>query len=171
MHYLKLIEIITFYHQYQRHTYKDKNKKPYIKTEIIDIEWANWLVKDSLLRKSDELSGELRQFFERLKRTVERETSFYSKTIRESFRMNRMKVNRYLRNLEGMGYIEQIGGNRKQGYEYLIKSYEEYADLKKGIDILDENLARLKANQSDKKVSVTLKKEVKDSVTPSVTEA
>ena len=158
MHYLKLIEIITFYHQSQREIQKDKNGKPYIKTEIIDIEWANWLVKESLLRKSDELSGENRQFFERLKTTVPEGESFYNKQIRESFRMNRMRVNRHLRNLEGMGYLEQTGGNRKQGFEYVIKSYAEYDQLKKGIDILDENLAQLK-------LSVTAKNENKASVT------
>ena len=146
----------------QRQQQKDKNGKAFIQTELQDIEVANWLVKESLLRKSDELSGEVRQFFERLKAAVKKGDSFYAKQIREAFRMNRMRVNRYLRNLEGMGYLEQTGGNRKQGFEYVIKSYAEYDELKKGIDILDENLAKLKS-------SVTTKKEAKVSVTPSVT--
>ncbi|NQY68174.1 MAG: toprim domain-containing protein [Flavobacteriales bacterium] len=166
MHYLKLIEIITFYHQCQRHRHKDKNGKPFIKTEIIDIEWANWLVKETLLRKSDELSGDNRQFFERLKTAVPEGQSFYNKQIRESFRMNRMSVNRHLRNLEGMGYLEQTGGNRKQGFEYVIKSYVEYDQLKKGIDILDENLTQLKLSLPAGQAGVTAKKEEKPSVTP-----
>ena len=71
MHYLRLIEIITFYHQYQREI-KTTNKngepvEPYITTTPEDIEWANFLIKDSLLRKSDELSGQVRHFFESLK--------------------------------------------------------------------------------------------------------
>ena len=151
MHYLKLIEIITFYNQKQRKVkHNSLSGSDYIETEIQDIEWANWLVRDSLLRKSDELGGELRDFFERLKRTIPEGESFYSKTIREHFRMNRMKVNRYMRSLEGMGYLEQTGGNRKHGFEYVIKSYDEYEELKKGINILDENLAKLR-----EKVSVT----------------
>src|SRR6266542_6087820 len=43
MHYLKLIEIITFYHQKQREIKTDTNGKPYIETAIEDIECANYL--------------------------------------------------------------------------------------------------------------------------------
>ncbi len=151
MHYLKLIEIITFYHQAQRQVKKSSTGTAYIETTLSDIETANWLVKESLLRKSDELNGELRQFFERLKSTVAEGQSFYNKQIREAFRMNRMQVNRYLRNLEGMGYLEQKGGNRKQGFEYQVCSYAEYEQLKAGIDVLDENLNKIKAKCNGKK--------------------
>ena len=67
MHYLRLIEIITFYHQKQRKWKKNKNGILFIESTLQDIEWANYLIKDSLLRKSDELSGQVRQFFEGLK--------------------------------------------------------------------------------------------------------
>ncbi len=67
MHYLRLIEIITFYHQEQREWKKNGSGTIYIETTLQDIEWANYLIKDSLLRKSDELSGQVRQFFEGLK--------------------------------------------------------------------------------------------------------
>lgn len=149
MHYLKLIEIITFYHQKQREIKTDKSGKPYIETAIEDIECANFLVKDTLLRKSDELSGELRDFFERLKNTVtaKKVQSFYSKDIREQFRMNPMRINRYLRELEGRGYIGRNGGNRKYGFEYEITAWDEYEKLKSGINILDEILQKLKEKQ------------------------
>ena len=67
MHYLKLIEIITFYHQYQREWKKDYDERPYIETSLEDIECANLLVKDTLLRKSDELSGDFESFLKALK--------------------------------------------------------------------------------------------------------
>jgi DNA primase len=74
MHYLRLIEIITLYHQYQREVKTDASGQRYIETNLTDIACANWLVKESLLRKSDELSGELREFFERIKKQREKRT-------------------------------------------------------------------------------------------------
>jgi DNA-binding MarR family transcriptional regulator len=149
MHYLKLIEIITFYHQKQREIKTDQSGKPYIETAIEDIECANFLVKETLLRKSDELNGELRDFFERLKNTVtaKKVPSFYSKDIREQFRMNPMRINRYLRELESRGYVGRNGGNRKYGFEYEITAWDEYEKLKSGVNILDEILQKLKEKQ------------------------
>ncbi len=149
IHYLKLIEIITFYNQYQREIKTDQSGKPYIETAIEDIECANFLVKETLLRKSDELNGELRDFFERLKNNLsaKKVQSFYSKEIREQFRMNPMRINRYLRELESRGYIGRNGGNRKYGFEYEITAWDEYEKLKNGINILDEILQKLKEKQ------------------------
>jgi DNA primase len=155
MHYLRLIEIVTLYHQQQREVKTDSTGGRYIETELSDIACANWLVKETLLRKSDELSGEMRSFFESVKTKAKRE-SFYAKQIRETFRMNPMRVNRYLRMLEHMGYIQQTGGNRKNGFEYQVKAWEEYEQLKTGINILDENLEKLKARlNGHAKASVT----------------
>jgi DNA primase len=150
MHYLKLIEIITFYHQQGREWKQDREGRPYIETTLEDIEMANWLVKDTLLRKSDELGGDLRSFFESLKsimRAKENSPAFYAKGIREHFRMNPMKINRYLRDLESRGFIQRSGGNRKNGFEYEIRSWDEYEKLKSGVNILDDILKRLKEKQ------------------------
>ncbi len=89
-HYLAFIETITFYHQYQRRVAVDDNGEKYIETTIEDIEWANLLLKDILLSKADELSGECRRFFENLKNWLQSNNkgSFYKNEIRESFRMN-----------------------------------------------------------------------------------
>lgn len=158
MHYLRLIEIITLYHQQQREVKADSAGQRYIETDLNDIAIANWLVKESLLRKSDELSGELREFFERVKKHVKKQQSFYAKQVRETFRMNPMRVNRYLRMLEHMGYINQTGGNRKNGFEYQVKAWEEYELLKSGINVLDENLEKLKAKMNGKASTAAMKK-------------
>jgi DNA-binding MarR family transcriptional regulator len=155
MHYLKLIEIITFYNQYQRKWKKNEKGEYYIETSLEDIEWANWLVKDSLLRKSDELNSQLRHFFEGIKRVINREESFYAKQIREHFRMNPMRVNRYLSELEMRGYIKRTGGNRKTGFEYEITSWNEYELLKSGIDILDSVLNKIRAKYNGKSTHKT----------------
>jgi len=150
MHYLKLIEIITFYHQQGREWKQDREGRPYIETTLEDIEMANWLVKDTLLRKSDELGGDLRSFFESLKnimRAKENSPAFYAKGIREHFRMNPMKINRYLRDLESRGFIQRSGGNRKNGFEYEIRAWDEYEKLKSGVNILDDILKRLREKE------------------------
>jgi hypothetical protein len=153
MHYLKLIEIITFYHQKQREIKTDQNGKPYIETAIEDIECANFLVKETLIRKSDELSGELRSFFESLKiwlRTKDSQqenSAFYAKEVRKSLRMHPMKMTRHLINLERRGLIKQLSCNRQNGYEYQVISWDDYEQLKSGVDILDSILERLRKQQ------------------------
>jgi DNA primase len=107
------------------------------------------LSKEVLLRKSDELSGSLRSFFESVKNYLRenKDESFYAKPIREKLRMNPMQANRYLSELEQRGYIKQTGGNRKTGFEYSVKVWDDYEQLKKGINILDEVLEKLRANE------------------------
>jgi len=156
IHYLKLIEIVTFYHQHQREIKTDANGRPFILTTIEDIECANYLVKDTLLRKSDELSGELRNFFESLKtwlRTQDKEgaiSTFYAKDVRKSFRLHPMKLTRHLINLEKRGLIKLLGGTRQNGYEYQVTSWDDYEQLKSGIDILDSILSQLKEKNQAK---------------------
>lgn len=151
-HYLKLIDIITFYHQKQRRIKTHPHtQERYLEVTLSDIECANWLVKESLLRKSDELSGELRQFFECLKEYIHRhhpgnpEGAFYAKDIRKERRMHPMKLSRYLVQLEHRGYLKRSGGSRPTGYEYQIIAWEEYETLQAGMDILDQTLEKLSA--------------------------
>jgi DNA primase len=158
MHYLKLIEIITFYHQYQRPIYKNKDGARFINTTLEDIYWANYLVKDVLLKKSDELNGELRNFFELLKSvlksgvtTENTNPTFFAKDIRKIYRMHPMQLTRHLIQLEKRGYIKQVSNNRKNGYEYEITEWHEYQQLQEGINILDEILEKLKQHSSKTK--------------------
>jgi len=153
MHYLRLIEIITFYHQQQRQWKKSESGEYYIETTLTDIEWANHLVKDTLLRKSDELTGETRQFFESLKTLVRKDNpkqcTFYAKDIRHVLRMHPMKLARFLSQLEGRNLLKRVS-SRQSGYEYEITSFEDYELLKHGINILDRVLEQLKAKQNGK---------------------
>jgi hypothetical protein len=150
MHYLRLIEIITLYHQYQREIKTDPAGQRYIETDLNDIAIANWLVKETLLRKSDELSGELREFFESLKSKSDKENTFFAKDLRKTLRMHPMKLARYLVQLESRGYIKRTGGNRKQGFEYQVSEWDDYKLLKEGIDILDSKLEHLRSKMNGK---------------------
>jgi DNA primase len=148
-HYLVFIETVTFYHQYQREIKTDQGTgERYIETTIEDIEWSNRLLNDVLLAKSDELSGECRGLFERLKRwaKVEGKASFFATEVREAFRMNPSNLKYYLIQLSRYGYIKPVGGDRyKRGYEYEIINFDEYRNLNTNISsVLDEVLQKIK---------------------------
>jgi DNA primase len=148
MHYLRLIEIITLYHQQQREVKTDSTGQRYIETNLTDIACANWLVKETLLRKSDELSGELREFFESLKSKSEKDNTFFAKDLRKRLRIHPMKLSRYLVQLESRGYIKRTGGNRQQGFEYQVNEWDDYTLLKEGVDILDKKLEQLRSKMN-----------------------
>lgn len=149
MHYLGFIEAITLYHQYQRDTKQDQETgEPYIETNLEDIAWANKLLKEVLLAKSDELSGACRKFFEKLKVWMKEKNkaSFYANEVRSDFRMNPSKLKRYLIELTRYGCMTITGGNRyKKGYEYELTDPQEYEKLRSNVsNVLDQILAELR---------------------------
>jgi DNA primase len=152
-HYLAVIETITFYHQYQREIKTDPGTgERYIETNLEDIEWANRLLKDVLLAKSDELPRAVRGFFERLKNFMKAsgQEVFYAKEIRETFRMTSSSCNRYILELLRNNYIKVTGGNKyRQGFEYQIIKPDEYRKLQQHVkSALDEALENIKKSVS-----------------------
>ena len=139
-HYLQFIEIVTFYHQYQRPLKSMADGTKYIETTVEDIEAANELLKDVLLAKSDELPRAVRDFFEQLKQWVKKgkKESFYAREMQEHFRIYPMKISRHLRELESRSFIKRAGGNRKNGFEYEVNRWEDYARLQSGLEILNK---------------------------------
>lgn len=147
-HYLAFVELVTFYHQYQREKQYDKETgEEYIETTQDDIAEANKLLKEILLRKSDQLTGACRTYFERLKEWLQSEnrTTFSNREIRQALRVNASNQKRYMLELMGNYHIRVSNGQKARGYEYEIVSYEEYNKLKRGIEtVLDEILDKLK---------------------------
>jgi hypothetical protein len=173
-HYIDFIETVTWYHQFQRiwidgstgeiiYDPANENSFPpsggnaeskggcFIETTLEDIEIANELMKDILLTKSDELPKAIREFFEQLKNWLKdtEQLSFYSKKMRAHFRLYPMKANRYIKTLLQYGFIRKAGGNKKSGYEYEVSDWQEYDNLKSGLNILDELLEKLKKEQEN----------------------
>jgi len=151
--YIRFIELITLYHQHQREIKIDVSNQPYVETTLDDIAWANKLLKNILLRKSDELATPCRSFFEYLKKYLQdsKEKSFKAKEIRSEMRVNASNLKRYLLELHNSGYIKLTGGNRTKGFVYEIVSYEEYETLKKSINnVLDELLEKLRRGDHEK---------------------
>jgi len=147
-HYLAFIEVVTFYHQYQRERKVDQDTgEEYIETTLEDIEEANKLLKDVLLRKSDMLTGACRNYFEHLKTHLEIEArpSFTNREIRQVLRTKATTLKRYHQQLLESGLIRVKTGKRYRGYEYEIVDRQEYKELQKEVGtVLDQILERLK---------------------------
>ena len=150
-HYLQFIEAVTFYHQYQREKHTDKQTgETFINTTLEDIEEANKLMKEVLLRKADELSGATRNYFEQLKTLLQeqKQSTFTNKEIRKQLRLPGTTVRRYHHELLQSSYIKLQEGKKQKGYCYEITSYEEYRQLQNNITIvLDEILNQLRATE------------------------
>lgn len=149
-HYIQLIKAVTFLHQHQRRTETDKKGREYITTTLQDIKIANELCRESFLRKSDELNGTQRMFFEQLKTFIKSSNkkagepeTFFSKTIRKEFKMHPQTLKRHLTVLIDYGLVEQLNQSHKTGNEYKVLDWSEYVNLQKTLTILDEKLSIL----------------------------
>lgn len=169
-HYIDFIEVITFYHQYQRpwinittgeiiySATSGSNPPPsgelegageiYIETTIEDIEEANKLMKEILLRKSDELSGACRNYFEKVKQWLQTEnkTAFTNYEARMALRENHSNQKRFMIQLLRGMFVKKIETHTKsKTHQYEIVSKEEYKQLQNRIGtVLDTMLHELK---------------------------
>ena len=147
-HYLTLIKAVTLWNQKQRKQITDQEGNTCLVATLEDVEWANYLCKDSLLRKSDELGGKTRNFFESLKKLLtdvqKTNAIFYVKDVRKYFRLHPMQLKRYLDELEGRGFIKCKSRSNKTGNEYEIMVWDDYQMLKNGINMLDTLVEKLK---------------------------
>jgi predicted transcriptional regulator/ABC-type dipeptide/oligopeptide/nickel transport system ATPase component len=142
-HYLQFIEAVTFYHQYQREKHTDKQTgETYISTTLEDIEEANKLMKEVLLRKADELSGATRNYFEQLKALLQeqKQSTFTNKGIRKKLRLPGTTVRRYHNELLQSGYVKLQESKKQSGYLFEIVSYEEYVQLQNRIASVLDNI-------------------------------
>ena len=143
-HYLAFIEVVTFYHQYQREKqYDQETGEEYIETTLEDIKEANKLMKEVLLRKSDPLNGATRDYFEQLKSWLKAagKDSFMNREIRQALRIKGTTLRRYHHNLLDAGLIRVRSGKKATGYYYELVSSDEYEKLKQSIvTVLDEVL-------------------------------
>ena len=147
-HYLTLIKAVTLWNQQRRKKTTDKEGNTFLTATLEDVEWANYLCKDGLLRKSDELGGKTRNFFESLKDLLNESQQgnpvFYAKDIRKYFRLHPMQLKRFLDELEGRGFIKCKSRSNKTGNEYEITIWDDYQLLKNGINMLDVLVEKLK---------------------------
>ncbi|MFL0095020.1 hypothetical protein [Tenacibaculum maritimum] len=141
-HYLQFIEAITFYKQYQREQQVNKETgEVFIETTIEDIEEANEIITEMLLRKSDTISGACRNYLEKLKRYlfIENQTTYTSTEIRRNLRIKETTLRRYHSQLIEEGYIKKVKGKKGQMYHYEVVDLQEYKSLKETISKVLQN--------------------------------
>ena len=135
-HYLQFIEAITFYKQYQRtHKTDELTGEIYIETTLEDIQEANELIIEVLLRKSDPITGACRNHLERLKTYLKQnhQTTFTNTEIRRNLKVKQTTLQRYNAQLLAEGYIKKVKGKKGQTYHFEIIDINEYQSLKQQI--------------------------------------
>jgi predicted transcriptional regulator len=146
-HYLQFIEAITFYCQWQRQKKYDKNTgEEYIETTIEDIQEANELIIEVLLRKSDTLTGACRNHLENLKDYLikNNQTTFTNAEIRRNLRIKESTLRWYHKQLLAENYIKRVKVKSKS-YCFEIVDLGEYFNLKKQINkALQDCINRIK---------------------------
>ncbi|MCF6347016.1 MAG: hypothetical protein L3J20_01790 [Flavobacteriaceae bacterium] len=136
-HYLQFIESITFYKQYGREQQVNEDTgEIYIETTIEDIEEANELIKEVLLRKSDTITGATRNHLERLKTYLKdnNQTTFINAEIRRNLRIKETTLRRYNKQLLAENYIQRIKKAKTKSYCFEVVDVQEYDTLKEQID-------------------------------------
>lgn len=151
-HYLAFVEAITFYHQYQRtQRVNEITGELYIETSIEDIEQANELMKDILLRKSDELTGGCRKYFETLKAYLKekKKNQFTNYEIKTELHIPITTVKRHNAALLQSYLLKKTENEETTAHLYEITSTEEYRQLQKRINtVLDEVVRTIKATSA-----------------------
>jgi hypothetical protein len=151
-HYLAFIEAVTFYHQHQREKQHDKETgEEFIETTLEDIEEANKLMKEILLRKSDDLNGATRNYFERLKDwlKLEDKNSFTNVSARQALKVKASNQKRYMIALQEWGLVQKVKGDKKNGFGYEVSTYEDQTQRNRRIEaIMDEIVKKLSTSSS-----------------------
>ena len=146
-HYLQFIEVVTYYHQFQReHKTDESTGEVYIETTVEDVAEANKLLKDILLRKSDELTGACRNYLEAVKGYLATtgQKEFTNLEIRRALRVNASNQKRYNLSLLSNYYIKQVKGKKGTRYSYELVSLEAFKALTNQVtNVLDANLKRI----------------------------
>ncbi|OWP83154.1 hypothetical protein BWK59_12005 [Flavobacterium davisii] len=131
-HYLQFIEAITFYKQYQKFHHIDKETgEEYIETSIEDIQEANELIKEVLLRKSDTITGASRNYLENLKIYLQEQnqTTFTSYEIRRKLRLTKTTQWRYHQQLLENNHLKKVKKKGEPTQYYEITNPNEYKEL------------------------------------------
>jgi hypothetical protein len=153
-HYLHFIEAVTFLHQAQRpKQVNEQTGEEYIETTLEDIQNANYLLKDILLKKSDRLSPACRKYFENLKAYLldQQETIFTNSQISLAMQRSLPTIKRYHLELYNNSYIKIKAKNKQGGFNYEVVSYKEYQELQANINtVLDEVLTKIKSKNGKK---------------------
>lgn len=135
---LHFIEVVTFFHQHQRdQKANDQTGEIYIESTPEDIKLAFVLLKNSLLRKVDELSTTARGFCNWLQKYLDEAQTkqFTTLDIRKVKTIHPRTLNRYLKELTLFNYLQITGGNKyRGGFIYKLTNLENTLCVQNGIE-------------------------------------
>ncbi len=135
-HYLQFIEAITFYKQHQKQKHYDtETGEEFIETTIEDIQEANELIKEVLLRKSDSITGASRNYLENLKIYLQEQNQvvFTSYEVRRKLRLTKTTQWRYHQQLLENNYLKKVKRKNEITQYYEITNPNEYKELEQQI--------------------------------------
>lgn len=148
---ITFIKAVALLHQHQLKKKKDKNGMEYIEANTDHLEIAIGLFKSIAVSKSDILSPGQRNFLESLKMHVkDKDASFKVPELMKVLQMKKSSFYNVLNDLKEIGYISDCGGDKKGGILYKVTDWDDYKDLQKSVTILDEQLKKMKAEDSTK---------------------
>jgi len=137
------VKQITLLNQYQR----KKDQQGRLITEKADLGTAIEIMFDSIVLKVDELDGSLRDFYEKLKAYINergREYEFTQREIRQTLRVSKTQMHRFIGDLLQLEYLQQSGGYANRGYKYKISYWDDMEKLRARIkDELTGQLQKL----------------------------
>lgn len=142
---LTFVQSVALLHQHTLKTKTDSSGREYIEATPEHLETAIELFKDVLISKSDILTLSQRNFLERLKMTVkDKSASFKIPELIQAMRISKSAFYRDFNSLVESGFVIQTGGNKKEGISYQVANWEEYDELKQSMNILDQQIKRIK---------------------------
>ena len=150
-HYLAFIEAITFYHQFQRPQQVDKSTgEIYLESTLEDITAANHLMKEVLLRKSDDLTGACRNYLEQASQYLgsNQQSTFTNRSISKALHLPVSTVKRHNLALLLSGYLNKVEQEETRSFVYSLTSQEDYQQLQISIhQVLDSIVQQLTTQQ------------------------
>lgn len=122
---------ITILHQYQR---KTDTKARLIATKE-DIQMAVDIFFGAIMIKVDELDGSTRQFFEKMKKYVKKQTKgtthrFTAREIRQEVNISKSTNFKYFNSLLELEYIQAVEGSPNRGFKYVIAHWDDIEKLR-----------------------------------------
>ncbi|QMU66184.1 MAG: toprim domain-containing protein [Flavobacteriaceae bacterium] len=128
------IEQITLLHQYNRQRIAADTQEPQtLITKLEDLELAVDLMFESIVLKTDELDGILRQFYENLKKYITpkgENTDFTQREIRQEFRISKSQTQRYFNELLELEYIQKSSVGGRNTFVYKIAYWDNLEKLR-----------------------------------------
>ena len=122
---------VAFFHQYQREI-DDKGR---VVATPEDIKLATELFFDAIMLKVDELDSSTRQFFERMKEFIKKQSSgtahkFTQREIRQALNQSKTQCFRYFEELQRLEYISVTEGTANKGFIYKVSFWDELEKLR-----------------------------------------